>query len=79
LFPEILAGALLDGAATGAGRTTVIRAVGVGGKITAAMRSANLEPRVAVERPVENQMREKDAGFEEFLGNSKRRRLTDLW
>src|SRR5215469_3538942 len=69
LFPEILAGALLDGTATGAGRTTVIGAIDVGGEITAAMRSANLEPRIAVERSVENQMREEDGGFERIANH----------
>src|SRR5215470_6390740 len=67
--PEVLAGALLDRAATGAGRTTVIGAIDVGGKITAAMRTAKLEPQIAVERSVENQMREEDGGFERIADN----------
>src|SRR5260370_16015655 len=43
---------------------TVIRAAGVGWQIAARMGRANLEPREPIERPVENQMRQKNRGLE---------------
>jgi hypothetical protein len=41
-----------------------VRAGGVGGQIAAAVRRADLDPRIAVERAVENQMRERNRGLE---------------
>src|SRR5262249_57768544 len=41
-----------------------VRAGGVGGQIAAAVRRADLDPRIPVERAVENQMRERNRGLE---------------
>jgi hypothetical protein len=41
-----------------------VRAGGIGGQIAAAVRRADLDPRIAVECAVENQMRERNRGLE---------------
>src|SRR5581483_9285852 len=50
--------------AVGEGADHRVRAVGVGAEIAAAVRGADLEPRIAVERSLEDQVRERDGGLQ---------------
>src|SRR5579863_1141874 len=66
LLAQILCWVFLErfGVAAGACRTTVIGPIGVGCEIAATMSTADLQPRIAIERTVEDQMGKEDGGFE---------------
>src|SRR5438132_2979399 len=69
-LPEILRGLLLEwpvlgaGASIGEGQTALIGAPRVRGEVAAAVRGADLEPGEAIERSLEDQVRERDGRLE---------------
>src|SRR6266567_415369 len=69
-LPEILRGLLLEwpvlgaGASIGEGQAALIGAPRVRGEVAAAVRSADLEPGEAIERSLEDQVRERDGRLE---------------
>src|SRR5262249_34491597 len=52
------------GASIGKGHAALIGSAGIGRKISAGMRSADLEPRKGIERSLKNQLRKRDRRFE---------------
>src|SRR5947209_11498157 len=66
-LPQVFSGMFLQrhlAAAVGKGQTAVIRPGTVGRQVTTAMGGAELQARKAIQRPLKNEMGERNGGFE---------------
>src|SRR5499427_3731424 len=71
-LPQVLSGTFLQrrlAAAVGKGQTPVIRSGTVRRQVTTAMGGAELQARKAIQRPLKNEMGERNRGFERIADN----------